>query len=95
MARHAFAVLGLDAHEDDDESIREAYHACVRAGRADAAVNAAYAAIRHAADRRRYRWVCPAVPIGIPRATGSAAPEIAPLVQELASLSDWELGEPA
>lgn len=84
----------LDLPPDaEDAAIRAAFHAKVRAGGADAAVNAAYAAIRDAAARRRRRWCEPTAWLAAPpRGDGQlTAPE--PLVRELAFLSDWELGD--
>ena len=84
----------LDLPPDaDDAAIRAAFHAKVRAGGADAAVNAAYAAIRDAAARRRRRWCEPAACLAsLPSGDGPLTPP-EPLVRELAFLSDWELGD--
>lgn len=87
-----YAVLGV-APEADDDAIRAAYHAQVRAGTADAAVNTAYGAVRDAQARRRRRWCDPTAliaPLPAPR-SGIAASEA--LIRELAVLSDWELGD--
>jgi len=93
-----FLLLGLPTGCDDDARIRAAYHDLVRSGRADARVNAAYAAIRHAADRRRWRWCEPHSLVGPlpPESSGrDGPPQVAELIRELASLSDWELGRDA
>lgn len=89
--------LGL-AGDVDDDAVRAAYHLRVRAGTADAQVNAAYASIRTAADRDRLRFTALTSWIAQPPAPAAVAdPQLAPdqleaLIRECASLSDWELG---
>lgn len=87
-----FAVLGVPA-DADDQAIRAAFHSRVRAGTADAAVNAAYAAIRDPAERRRRRWLDPGIIIAALPAAQAPTVEVAALAAELAFLSDWELGD--
>lgn len=87
-----FAVLGVPA-DADDQAIRNAFHARVRAGTADAAVNAAYAAIRDPAERRRRRWSDPGVLVAPLPVAQAPAIETTALAAELAFLSDWELGD--
>ena len=87
-----YVVLGIPP-EADDQAIRAAFHARVRAGTADAQVNAAYGAVRDAQARRRRRWCDPTAliaPLPVPR-SGIAVSEA--LISELAVLSDWELGD--
>ena len=86
-----YVVLGIPP-EADDQAIRAAFHARVRAGTADAQVNAAYGAVRDAQARRRRRWCDPTAMIAaLPAAQEGIACDEA-LVRELAFLSDWELG---
>lgn len=87
-----YVLLGVPP-EADDAAIRAAFHARVRAGSADATINAAYAAIRDTDARRRRRWCDPAACIA-PLPAASAPPVANPeaLIRELAFLSDWELG---
>jgi hypothetical protein len=87
-----YAVLGIPP-EADDQAIRAAFHARVRAGTADAQVNAAYGAVRDAQARRRRRWCDPTAliaPLPVPH-SGIVVGEA--LIAELAMLSDWELGD--
>ena len=92
-----FLRLGI-ASDADDDAVRAAYHQRVRAGTADAQVNAAYASIRTAADRDRLRFTALTTCIAqLPAVTVAAGPLLAAdqreaLVRECASLSDWELG---
>jgi hypothetical protein len=87
-----FALLGVDPGADD-AAIRAAFHARVRAGTADAAVNLAYAGIRDAVQRRRRRWTEPTALLATPPAEAAPAVETAALAAELVFLSDWELGD--
>ena len=83
----------LDLRPDaDDAAIRAAFHAKVRAGGADAAVNQAYASIRDAAARRRRRWCVPSACLAALPDDQGPVQATEPLVRELAFLSDWELG---
>jgi hypothetical protein len=95
MSPDPYVILGLDPSADD-AAIRAAFHALVRAGRADATVNGAYAAIRDGASRERRRWSEPTAMLApLPSATAAATPAVAveALAAELAFLSDWELGD--
>jgi hypothetical protein len=87
-----FTLLGVDPEADDD-AIRAAFHARVRAGTADAAVNHAYAEIRDAGLRRRRRWTEPTAMLALPPPASAPAIETAAVAAELAFLSDWELGD--
>ena len=93
-----FVVLEISP-DADDVAVRGAYHERVRAGTADAQINAAYASVRTAADRERLRFTSMtayiAVPPAAPADTGSLlgpAP-LEAVIREFASLSDWELGD--
>ncbi len=92
MKPDAFALLGLPSDTDDDARIRAAYHHLVREGRADAAVNIAYAAIRHSAERERYRWSEPMAVVDKLPKVEDRLPDVEALVHELATLSEWEAG---
>lgn len=92
LAQDPYVVLGIPP-EADDQAIRTAFHARVRAGTADAQVIAAYGAVRDAQARRRRRWCDPTAliaPLPVPR-SGIVVNEA--LIAELAVLSDWELGD--
>jgi hypothetical protein len=94
MSSDPFALLGV-APDADDTAIRAAYHALVRAGRADPVVNTAYAAIRDASARAERRWREPmAYLAALPVAAAGPPCDVSALASELAFLSDWELGEP-
>ncbi len=92
-----YLVLGLGLAADDD-AVRAAYHAHVRAGTADARINAAYASLRGAAERERLRFTALTTFIAaVPQPSAVAAllepAQLVAVVQELAFISDWELGD--
>lgn len=94
MTTDPYALLGVPA-EADDAAIRAAYHVLVRAGKADADVNSAYAAIRDAASRAERRWCEPSAYLAaLPEAGAAMTADWPALARELAFLSDWELGSP-
>ncbi len=93
MSDDPYVILGI-APDADDTVIRAAFHARVRAGVADAAVNGAYAAIRDPAARARRRWIEPTALIAPLPDDAAPTLDLATLAGELAFLSDWELGEP-
>lgn len=86
-----YVVLGIPP-DADDAAIRTAFHGKVRAGAADAAVNAAYGALRDANARQRRRWCDPLALIAAPPSAQAGPGCSEALVRELAFLSDWELG---
>jgi hypothetical protein len=102
MIKHPFSdpyqMLGLSP-EADDLAVRTAYHERVRAGSADAHINAAYASIRTAADRERLRFTSLTSWIAQPPQSASDqrplldAVQVEAVVREFASLSEWELGD--
>lgn len=88
-----YALLGV-APDANDEAIRAAYHARVRASGADPALNAAWLLVRDEGARQRHRWSDPLALVAPPPAAGQAGPppDAGALVRELAFLSEWELG---
>jgi hypothetical protein len=86
-----YLVLGIPL-DADDARIRAAFHAKVRAGAADATVNAAYGALRDAQARQRRRWCDPRSVIASLPQHGNGIVCSEDLIREIAFLSDWELG---
>ena len=98
MVSDPYVVLGIQP-DADDAAVRAAYHDRVRAGTADAQVNAAYASIRSAADRERLRFTSLTSYIAQPpTAPADASSLLDPtqreaVIRECVSLSEWELGD--
>lgn len=103
MTTHAindpFALLGL-ASDADDATVRAAYHDRIRAGTADARINAAYASVRTAGDRERLRFTSlttfiaqPPTAVAVTTSSFLEPAQREAVVRECASLSDWELGD--
>jgi hypothetical protein len=93
-----FMLLGIRP-DADDAAVRAAYHDRVRAGTADAQINAAYASIRSPAARERLRFTAMtsyiAEPPSAPTDAGSLLDptQCEAVIRECVSLSDWELGD--
>lgn len=93
-----FVLLGIQP-DADDAAVRAAYHDRVRAGTADAQINAAYASIRSAAARERLRFTSMTTYIAQPPAAPANGGSLLDptqheaVIRECLSLSDWELGD--
>lgn len=91
-----FRILGI-APDADLDTVRRAWHAALREGRADGALNAAAGRLRDPAGLERERlggfFGCLApLPDGeVPPLVDEAG--LVALIRELASVSDWELGD--